>query len=51
VEYQRAEGTVRRSVIVGVNPDGTYRLRNGIVRADPQRLRELRSYDRLGLPR
>jgi hypothetical protein len=27
VEYQRASGTARRSVIVGVNPDGTYRLR------------------------
>lgn len=41
VEYQRASGTARRSVIVGVNPDGTYQLRNGITRADPKGLRVL----------
>jgi hypothetical protein len=41
VKYQRSSGAARRSTIVGVNPDGTYRLRNGIARADPKRLRVL----------
>jgi hypothetical protein len=38
VDYYRKEGSARRSRIAGVNPDGTYRLRNGIARADPARL-------------
>ena len=43
VEYRRSSGTVRRSVIVSVNRDGTYQLRNGIARANPNGLRVLGS--------